>query len=426
MQIFSDLISKNLIQDISDEQLDDRLSTGDSFYAGFDPTAPSLHLGNFVLIMTMLRLAQAGLKPIMLFGGATGQVGDPSGKSSERPMLSISDIEENVRTQMSQAEAIFTRLGYNIDFVNNADWTNNVSITKFLREVGKYITVNYMIAKDTVKARLEDGGISFTEFTYMLIQANDFLHLYQEKNCKLQIGGSDQWGNLTCGLELIRKKLLTEEDHAAGNKAYAFSIPLLTKSDGKKFGKSEQGAIWLDPQQTTPYQLHQFLLNTADSDVIDLIQKLTFADDQKIAELKQELQDNPGQRTAHKFLADELCTIIHGADATEEAQKAGKILFGGSPEGLPAKMLLNIFAEVPSTEQKQNQINEMDVTELFHSAGACKSKGEARRLISNGGAYINNRKVEEADYQITDKDLIDDQLTILRTGKKNYFLIRWV
>ena len=416
MQIIAELEKRGLIQDISDSELDKSLKSGDYFYAGFDPTASSLHLGNFVLIMTMLRLTEAGLKPIMLFGGATGQVGDPGGRSEERPILPLDEITRNVEAQKNQAQSIFERLGYNIEFVDNAEWTTPISITAFFREVGKYITVNYMLAKESVKNRLNGDGISFAEFSYMLIQANDFLHLYNSKGCKMQIGGSDQWGNLTCGLELIRKKI-------QGN-AYAFSIPLLTNSSGKKFGKSVDGALWLDPTLTSPFKLHQFLLNTPDDDVIKMITQLTFADDEKITELSNALTNDPGARTAQKYLADELCTLIHGENATENAKAAAKVLFGGSPVGLPANQLLEIFADVPSAEVSKSSTVGKKYLELLVETGASKSKGEARRLIQNGGAYLNNERVEDLEHLIEDKDFIDEQVMILRTGKKSYHLLK--
>lgn len=416
MNIIKDLQSRGLIQDVSDPNLDEKLSAGTCFYCGFDPTAVSLHLGNFLPIMTMLRLASGGLKPIMLFGGATGQVGDPTGKTTERPILSLSEIENNVNAQKNQAQAIFERLGYDIEFVDNSDWTSPVSVTTFLREVGKYITVNYMLAKDSVKTRIQGEGMSFAEFSYMLIQANDFRYLFENKNCKLQIGGSDQWGNITCGLELIRKKLQKE--------VHAFSVPLLTNSAGKKYGKSEEGALWLNPEMTSPYKLHQFLLNTPDADVIKLITQFTFAEQTDILEFTEALETAPEKRAAQQYLADEVCTLIHGEEATNAAKNAAQVLFGGSVDGIPAEQLLEIFKEVPSYEVDKTSLTGSLCVDLLVSSGAIKSKGEARRLIDNGGVYLNNERVNDVNSTITDKNLIEEKLLVLRTGKKKYHLIK--
>ncbi len=415
MQIIQDLQNRGLIQDISLPELDQKLQIGNKFYAGFDPTAPSLHLGNFVIIMTMLRLTKAGLKPIMLFGGATGQVGDPSGKASERPILDLNEINNNVLEQKNQVNQIFLRLGFEVEFVDNADWTTPISFTTFLREVGKYLTINYMLAKESVKRRVEGDGMSFAEFSYMLIQANDFLHLYQTKGVVMQIGGSDQWGNLTCGMELVRKKLHQD--------VYTFSVPLLTDSNGKKFGKSEKGALWLDPEKTSPFALHQFLLNSADADVINLIQKLTFADGPQITNLQNSLSTEPEKRIAQTFLADEVCALIHGQESVESAKIAAKVLFGGDPTGLPVKQLLEIFSEVPSHSIAKSELLDTKFLDLLVTVEACTSKGQARKLIESGGAYLNNQRITDIDLKITLTSLIEGQLLILRTGKKSYFLV---
>ena len=415
MNIIKDLEERGLIQDRSDPELGTKLEQGDYFYAGFDPTAPSLHLGNFLLIMTMLRLRIAGLKPIMLFGGATGQVGDPK-NSEERPILSLDEIQANVNSQVNQAQAIFDRLGFDIEFVDNSEWTSPISYLGFLRDVGKHITINYMLQKETVKTRIAGEGISYTEFSYMLIQANDFLHLYKQKKCKLQIGGSDQWGNITCGLELIRKKIQAE--------VFGFSIPLLTKSDGKKFGKSESGAIWLDAKMTSPYQLHQFLLNTADEDAIKLITQFTFATFDEIEELRSSLKNFPQKREAQKYLADNLCTIIHGEDATTEANKAKDVLFGGSLDGISSTQLISIFKDVPSLELDKNDILSSNIIDLLVNSKACPSKGEARKLLQNGGVYINNQRINDVNLSISKEHLIDNKLLIIRTGKKSYRLLK--
>lgn len=416
MDIQKLLEAYGLIQDLSDPELFKKFKAGESFYCGFDPTAGSLHLGNYIPMVTMLRLAQSGYKPIMLFGGATGQIGDPSGRSSERPLLCEEEIRANVDAQFKQAQTIFDRLGFKLDYVNNADWIRPLGYIDFLREVGKYITVNYMTAKDSVKQRLSGDGLSYTEFSYMLIQAYDFLHLYKTRGCRLQIGGSDQWGNITCGLELIRKKIQGE--------AFALSSPLLTDSAGKKYGKSEGGAIWLNAKMFSAYKLHQFLLNTGDSEIIYLIKRLTLADQVKINELEESLKTTPEQRTAQKYLADTLTAVFHGESSVTEARKAGQVLFGGDITGVALSQLLDIFSEVPSAEIAKSQLLGQQLTEVFAKAGAAKSKGEARRLIQNGGAYLNNIKIAKEDQSLSSEDLIEGQLLILRSGKKNYQLIK--
>jgi tyrosyl-tRNA synthetase len=285
----------------------------------------------------------------------------------------------------------------------------------FLRDIGKFITVNYMLAKETVKTRLEGEGISYTEFTYMLIQGYDFYHLFKNKGVKMQVGGSDQWGNITAGLEIIRKKNAGE--------AYALAFQLLTDSQGKKFGKSAGNAIWLNPAMTSPYRLHQYLLNTPDSDVLKVISYITLATPDKIAVLGLSLKKEPEKRVAQNFLADTVCSIIHGEAATAEARKAAGVLFGGSLNGISSAQLLDIFAEVPSKTMPRASVLNVKVPDLFAAAGAVKSKGEIKRLVESGGAYLNNQKVESIERSITSSDLIDGRLLILRTGKKNYCLV---
>lgn len=414
MHFLEELRWRGLLQDISDEQFLKELKPGSVFYTGIDPTAVSLQLGNLVPLVTAIRLARAGLKPLILMGGATGAIGDPSGKDSERKLLTLETLEKHVALQTEQVKKLFARHAADVDveFVNNYTWTEPVSILEFLRDVGKHFTVNYMQAKESVKNRLEGQGMSFTEFSYQLLQAFDFYHLHTHNNCVLQIGGSDQWGNMTSGLELIRRK--------AAGPAAAFSIPLVTNAQGKKFGKSEQGALWLDAELTSPYTLHQFLLNTDDKDVISYLKIFTFLSEEEISSLEAKLKIEPEARVAQKMLADKLVSFVHGDAALEEAKRSAEVLFGGSISGISDSQLLSIFKDVPSKEIAASELDSMQVPDLFVAAGALKSKGEARRLIQNGGAYINNRRIEGADEAIPR----DRSVLILRTGKKAYYLVK--
>lgn len=415
MHFFDDLKWRGLVQDVSDEQAVRALKAGDRFYVGFDPTAPSLQLGNLIPLLTAIRLGQAGLKPFLLFGGATGSIGDPSGRSSERVLLSLEAVAENIKTMSATAATICARLRVVPTFVNNYEWTKSIPVLDFLRDVGKHFTVNYMISKEVVKTRLEGDGISYTEFSYMLLQAFDFLHLYQHEGCTLQLGGSDQWGNLTAGLELIRRKV-------QGN-ACAFSWPLLLNSQGKKFGKSEGGALWLNSTMTSPYKLHQFFLNSDDRDVIKLLKIFTFLSHEQITALEQSVTTAPEKREAQKLLADELCTIVHGAEATAEAKRSAEVLFGGSLEGLSPRQLEEIFSDVPSSKLPRSAAQGLLLIDLLVQAGLVKSKGEARRLLTSGGVYLNNERASDPQGTV-EQAASASPFIVLRTGKKNYHLVR--
>jgi tyrosyl-tRNA synthetase len=317
---------------------------------------------------------------------------------------------------MQQVRMIMKRSGINeIMFVNNWDWTQGVSILEFLRDVGKHFTVNYMLAKDSVKNRIESGGISFTEFSYMLLQSFDYLHLYKNYNCKLQIGGSDQWGNITAGLELIRKKL--------GAETSALSIPLLTNSQGKKFGKSEGGAIWLDPEQTSPYKLYQYLLNVGDQDALKYLRMLTFLPETELQQIAAESQNKPEDRVAQQYLAKELCNLIHGEEATTEAIKSSSVLFSGELEALSPAKIKEIFADVPSTSISCEKTKNLSLADLLVEAGLAKSKGEARRLVAGGGAYLNEKRIQDANQSLSVETLTTGSILIFRSGKKNYALL---
>jgi tyrosyl-tRNA synthetase len=417
MSIFKDLEWRGLVQDVSDREGIEKLSPGDAFYVGFDPTAPSLQVGNLVCMMVSIHLTKAGLKPILLFGGATGTIGDPGGRNSERVLMDLDQVEENLTLQQKQMALLWERSGSSVapTFVNNFDWTKDLSLLSFLRDVGKYITVNYMVAKEVVKTRLEGEGISYTEFSYMLLQAADFLHLFQVHGCKLQIGGSDQWGNLTAGLELIRKKIQKQ--------AYAFSFPLITDSQGKKFGKSAGNAIWLDPKLTSPYKFHQFWLNTPDDDVVKLLKVFTFESQDSISELERSVREEPQARRAQRHLADSLCTLVHGVEATEDARKCAEAFFGGSLDGLTTTQLLDLFSDMPSSEFGRDELSDMDILTLL-SKTLAKSKGEARRLFEGGGVYIDNQRAADSAVKVSATKLFETGVLVLRSGKKNYHLVK--
>lgn len=417
MNVLDELTWRGLIQDISDPEAFSKVKPGDAFYIGFDPTAPSFQVGNLVPLIVSIHLTKAGLKPILLFGGATGMIGDPGGKSAERNLLPLEKVAEQVKLQQTQATTLWKSAGLSVtpEVVNNIDWSKDVTMLSFLRDIGKHFTVNYMMAKDSVKSRLSGDGISYTEFSYMLLQANDFLHLYQNKNCKVQIGGSDQWGNITAGLELIRRKVQGE--------AYALSFPLITNSEGKKFGKSEGNAVWLNPTMTSPYKFHQFWLNVPDSDVIRLLKIFTFESKEKISEMEQALQASPEKREAQKFLADTLCTFVHGAEATAEAKRCAQALFSGSLNELSNEQILEVFEGSPSSTVTRAQVGELDVLTLL-STTVAKSKGEARRLVQGGGIYLDSERVSNEAMKLAETAILQKGFIVLRSGKKNYHLVR--
>ncbi|MCO6430250.1 MAG: tyrosine--tRNA ligase [Deltaproteobacteria bacterium] len=410
------LKARGLFQDCSDEDGLSKLPAGTPFYVGFDPTAPSLQLGNLVPLIVTVHLAKAGMQPIILFGGATGAIGDPSGKNAERQLLPREVIDDNIRRHQATVEAILGRLSLKAQFVNNYDWTKELSVLDFLRETGKHFTVNYMIAKEVVKTRLQGEGISYTEFSYMLLQAYDFLRLYQDRGCRVQIGGSDQWGNITAGLELIRKKIQGE--------AFAFSIPLITDSEGKKFGKTAAGAVWLDPAMTSPYRFHQFWMNVPDADVIKYLRIFSFYSDSEVAELQNAMTASPEKREAQRALADSVCTLVHGPDATRDAKRCAEVLFGGSLSGLSPQQLEEIFQESPSSSISATKLQQLSYVDLLLASGLVKSKGDARRLIQSGGAYLNNERVSKLELQMSEAVGGSQEIIILRSGKKNYHLVR--
>jgi tyrosyl-tRNA synthetase len=409
------------------EQLANETTTG---YVGFDPTADSLHIGNLVPVMLLVHLQRSGHKPIVLVGGATGMVGDPSGKSEERKLLDMDTIQYNLNRQKSQLMKFLNFLeGENkAEMVNNYDWFRNISFLDFIRDAGKHITVNYMLAKDSVKKRL-DAGMSFTEFSYQLVQGYDFYWLYKNKNCKLQLGGSDQWGNIVTGTELIRRKYF--DDGLGEANAFALTCPLITKADGSKFGKSEGGNVWLDPAKTSPYKFYQYWLNTSDEDAGKLIRFFTLLSKTEIEDLEQLHAQAPHNRVLQKALAKEVTIRVHSLDDFETAVEASEILFGkgttDSISKIPEEILLSVLEGVPLSEiTRTNLFSGIDVIDLLaEQTQIFESKGEARRMLKDNGVSINKKKVNE-QYRVTAADLIGNKYILVQKGKKNYFLIKAV
>ncbi|MCB9435101.1 MAG: tyrosine--tRNA ligase [Ardenticatenaceae bacterium] len=420
---FEELQWRGLVYDAT-EGLAQRLSKEKlTLYNGFDPTATSLHVGNLVPLMSVARLQRLGHTPIILAGGGTGMIGDPGGKSEERNLLTREQIEANVAAIRGQLTALldFEVKSNPARLVNNIDWLEPVRMIDFLRDVGKHFTVNYMISKDSVKSRLDrDGsGISFTEFSYMLLQAYDFLHLHDTYGCVMQTGGSDQWGNITAGVELIRR--------TRGVKAEALVYPLITNADGSKLGKTATGTnAWLDPKRMSPYRFYQFWLNTGDADVGRYLKIFTWLGQEEIAELERLVAERPELREAQRKLAQEVTGMIHGETAVSRAEQAAAVLFGGDMNGLDAADIQDIFAEVPSSNLDKASLEGEGtaVVDLLIQSGLARSKGEARRDIQGGGIYLNNERVTDADQAASLAQTIEGQFLILRKGRKRYHLMQ--
>lgn len=394
-----------------------------TFYCGFDPTSDSLQAGNMVPLLIMRRLQEAGHKPIILLGSATGMIGDPSGKSEERKLLDDETLKKNLAGLEKQFKIFLSDKGSNAyTIVKNSDWLNKMNMIEFLRDVGKFMTVNYMMAKDSVKSRLEnrDQGISYTEFSYMLLQGYDFYWLNKNANCRLQVGGSDQWGNITAGLDLIHKK------NPEATSCYGLTFPLLTTSTGAKFGKTEKGTIWLSSEKTSPYNFYQYWYNTTDEDIIKYILIFTPCEGKELEELKDSLKTQPEKRQAQQYIASYLTTLVHGEGETKKAQQASRILFGEKFENIDAQTLREIFAEVPSTSLASNEVSTGNLTlaDLLVRCSVSKSKGEARRLIEGGGVYLNNEKNTNPNEQINLNNFISNSVLVIRSGKKNYHLLQ--
>jgi tyrosyl-tRNA synthetase len=423
MNIHEDLLARGLVADCTDTaELLKRLAAGPiTLYAGFDPTADSLHVGNLVPLLTLRRFQLAGHHPIAVAGGATGSIGDPSGKAQERQLLTRETLKGNIASVKEQLKRLLDfETGVNpARLVDNADWTSPVSYLEFLREIGKHFTVNQMVAKESVRARMEDRevGISYTEFSYMLLQAFDFYHLRQTCDCELQIGGSDQWGNITAGIELTRKK--------TGRTVYGLTQPLITNADGSKFGKSVAGAIWIDARRTSVYRFYQFWINTDDRDVIRYLKYFTFLSLEEIAALETQHTQNPGAREAHRALARAATDLIHGPAATQEAIRASEILFGGNLDGIAEATFNDIVGEIPTQSIERGKLDGAGIplVELLVHAGLCPSKGQARKDIEGGGVNINNVREASPLRTVAATDLLFGKHVLLRKGRKNYVVV---
>lgn len=421
-QLINELQWRGMIQDImpgTEEQLNKEMT---SAYVGFDPTADSLHIGSLVPILLLVHLQKAGHKPIALVGGATGMVGDPSGKSEERNMLSEEDLNKNVigvRNQLMQFLNFDTSLPNAAELVNNYDWFKGISFLEFIRDAGKHISVNYMMAKDSVKKRLEgDNGMSFTEFTYQLVQGYDFYWLFKNKNCKLQMGGSDQWGNIVTGTELIRRKI--------GGEAYAFTCPLIKKSDGGKFGKTEKGNIWLDANKTTPFQFYQFWLNASDADASSWIKIFTFLPQVEINALITAHENNPADRILQKKLAEELTIFVHGQLEFDKALETTMKLFSNTKAPIDALSVedLESIEGIVKTDYAADKINAgVDILSFLTENAVFESKGAARKMLQNGGVSINREKITDMQMMVEQKHLLHGKFILVQVGKKNYYLV---
>ncbi|MEY4163072.1 MAG: hypothetical protein RLZZ79_24 [Actinomycetota bacterium] len=412
--LLADLTWRNSIAQTTERaELAKYLDSGSrSLYLGFDPTAPSLHIGNLVVLIVLRRFQLAGHKPIPLVGGATGLVGDPSGRNSERTLNEATVVADWVARIRGQLERFLDFDGKNRAIMaNNLDWTAPVSAIDFLRDIGKHFSVNQMLAKESVSARLEAGGISYTEFSYQVLQAFDFLELYRREGCALQIGGSDQWGNIVAGVDLIRR--------VEGQSAYALTIPLMTKADGTKFGKTASGTVWLDPKMTSPYAFFQFFLNSDDRDVEQLLKSFSFKSREELEPLFDSLRTNPGAREAHRALAREVTTLVHGEVETANVEAAARALFGqGELSELAEETLAGALSELPRTTINVGSAFPTWV-DLITATGLVDSKSAARRIVKEGGAYLNNRKIEGEDFAPTAADLIHGRFLVLRKGKRD-------
>jgi tyrosyl-tRNA synthetase len=411
---------RGLVENISDEVLGEILDKEKvTFYTGYDPTSKSLQIGNLFAIITMRRLQLAGHKPVLLVGGATGMIGDPSGKESERVLLSDEVVKANVEAQKKQLQKFLDFSGpAGAEMVNNYDWFKGMCLLEFLRDIGKRFRISDMLERDSVRARLDsETGISFTEFTYQMLQSYDFLHLSRAKDVRLQIGGSDQWGNITAGIDLVRK--------VDAKQVFGLVIPLVTDANGKKFGKSEGNTIYLDAEMTSPYQMYQYLLNSDDSSVVKYLKYFTFLSDEEILHYEKETKENPHKREAHRKLAETVTEYVHGKEGLAAALRATAIFFGEAIEKVSAKELASIFADVPSISISHDKLTQgMDISELLSLTPLFKSKGEARRSIEQNGASLNNKAITAVDYKVTSKDLVTENSLVLRKGKKNYCLVK--
>lgn len=423
MTIIDDLKWRGLVADCTDfDALGARLASGPiTLYCGFDPTGDSLHVGHLIGQLTLRRFQLRGHCPIALAGGATGMIGDPSGKSAERNLLSREQLDANVASIKAQLARIldFESKANPARLVDNASWTAGVGYLDFLRDIGKHFSVNVMVGKESVRARMEsEGGISYTEFSYMLLQAYDFLHLRRTLGCELQVGGSDQWGNITAGADLIRRKL--------GCACWGLTFPLITKADGSKFGKTEAGAVWLDPKKTSPYRFYQFFINTEDAMVSSYLRKFTLLGHDEIEALEAKHAANPAAREAHRALAKEVTTLVHGKGACDDAVRASEIMFGGGLDGITEALFSDVAGEIPTRQLEKTRLEGggFPLTEALVLSGLCPSKGQARKDVEGGGIYLNNVRVAEAGRALASGDLLFGRYVLLRKGRKSYVLLQ--
>ena len=404
MTLFEELQWRGLVQDISSPELIDKLNAGGlTFYIGTDPTADSMHIGHYSSFLISKRLAKAGHHPLLLVGGATGMIGDPK-PDAERPMITKEEVDHNIKGLTEQAEKIF---GFEV--VNNWDWTKDINVVDFLRDYGKYFNVNYMLAKDKVKSRMETG-ITYAEFSYMILQALDFMYLYETRDCVLQVAGSDQWGNITSGIELTRKKL--------GKEVYGMVMPLVTDSNGVKFGKTEGNALWLDKNKTSSYELYQYLINLEDCMIIDYLKKLTFLSKEEIEEIEKSHNENPHLREAHKALAREVITDLHGEGAYDEAVRISESLFSGDIKNFTENEINDAFKGLEPFKLSEDTL----LIDVLVNGGVCSSKREAREFINNGSISVNGEKVTDLEMMITKESCLFEKFVIIRRGKKKYHI----
>ena len=404
MNLYEDLKWRGLLKDISSPKIEELLNNGGvTFYIGTDPTGDSLHIGHFSSFLMASRLKKAGHHPILLIGGATGQIGDPK-PTAERAMITKEAVAKNVEALTNQVKKIF---GFEV--VNNWDWSKDINFIDYLRDYGKYFSINYMLDKDIIKRRL-DAGITYTEFSYMIMQSLDFLWLYENKGVTMQVAGQDQWGNITAGIDLIRKK--------TGKEAYGFTMPLITKKDGTKFGKSEGNAIWLDIHKTSSYEMYQFFINTEDEMVIDYLKKLTFLSREEIEEIEKTHHEKPELRVAHKKLAEEVISFLHGYEEYEKALRISEALFSEDITKLSSDEVITSLKGVPSVDVSLDK----NIVDMLVDSKIVNSKREAREFIVAGAISINNKKITDLDYMIDNKDMIDGKVMVIKRGKKNYYL----
>ena len=422
MECFEDFEQRGLVSDVTDRDAVRTLlnGPGTSVYCGFDPTADSLHVGNMVPLLQLARLQRYGHRPIALAGGATGRIGDPSGKSEERNLLTSEVLQHNAACVKKQLSAFveFNDGPTGALLVDNADWLAGVSMLEFLRDVGKHFSVNAMIAKDSVKSRINtrEAGISYTEFSYMLLQAADFLHLFRSHGCTLQVGGSDQWGNITAGMELVRK--------SDRQSVYGLTFPLITTASGAKLGKTEQGAVWLDPERTSPYQMYQYFVRTDDRDVIPYLKYFTFLTADEIAHLAHLVETEPHRRAAQKMLASTFTALIHGDEAVRSAEAATALLFGGSTDDITEADLLAAAEDMPRTDVSEDfGAAGRDIIDLVAESNLADSRGQAKRALAQGGVYVNNRRWESGQNTVESSNLLFGRYLLLRLGKRNYDLL---